>query len=478
MKKISKYIQLIIFLSSFALMGFLIIQMYWAKNNFEEKKQNVEQLYEICIQEIGNQLNAAVLNKSSVVDPNLGIGISKIKPLEQSYEKELSNKIYKGLMNLKNGSLAEKREEILNIVNSHYSMNFSYNVEKALKNSDIEEIIRESFDEFEIENEAKYTITDQEGVLIFTNFQEIENKNLRNYSQFSIDFLKDEVSSQKSVLTIYIKGLNKSISRSISGVFLISFVLILIILSAFIISIKIIKSQKRTTQIKTDFINNMTHELKTPIATIGLACEALIDSGIELNTKKKSSFLNTIQNENERLGKLVENVLENSLSEKGNPELNLEIFNLEKIIQKAVKSIEISYNTKKGLIFTDFMAQNVLVEADKLHITNVIYNLLDNSLKYSLKKPKVTISTRDIIGGIIIRIKDNGIGIAKEYHEQVFEKLFRVPTGNIHNVKGFGLGLSYVKSIIDLHNGNIKIESKLKEGSTFLISLKSSKIIK
>ena len=150
MKKISKYIQLIIFLSSFALMGFLIIQMYWAKNNFEEKKQNVEQLYEICIQEIGNQLNAAVLNKSSVVDPNLGIGISKIKPLERSYEKELSNKIYMGLMNLKNGSLAEKREEILNIVNSHYSMNFSYNVEKALKNSDIEEIIRESFDEFEI----------------------------------------------------------------------------------------------------------------------------------------------------------------------------------------------------------------------------------------------------------------------------------------------------------------------------------------
>ena len=476
MKKISKYIQLIIFLSSFALLGFLIIQLYWAKNNFDEKKQNVEQLFEICVQQIGNQLNAAVLNHSSTVNPNLNSGISTIKSFEKSYERELSEKIYNELIDLKNKSLAEKREEILSIINSHYSMNFSYNIEKALSNNDVEEIIQESFAEFGIENESKYTITDKEGVLIFTNFEEIENKNLRNYSQFTISFLEDQISDQKSNFTLYIKGLNKSISRSISGVFFISFALILIILSAFIISIKIIKGQKRTTQIKTDFINNMTHELKTPIATIGLACEALVDTNIDLNKSKKTTFLKTIQNENERLGKLVENVLENSLSDKGNPNLNLEIFNLEEIILKAIKSIELSYNQKKGEIHTDFMAQNVLVEADKLHITNVIHNLLDNSIKYTTKKPNVLIATRDVIGGIVIRIKDNGIGIDKSNHVQIFEKLFRVPTGDVHNVKGFGLGLSYVKSIIDLHNGSIKVESKLGSGSTFLISLKSSKI--
>ena len=131
MKKISKYIQLIIFLSSFALLGFLIIQLYWAKNNFDEKKQNVEQLFEICVQQIGNQLNANVLNHSSTVNPNLNSGISTIKSLEKSYERELSEKIYNGLIDLKNKSLAEKREEILSIINSHYSMNFSYNIEKA-----------------------------------------------------------------------------------------------------------------------------------------------------------------------------------------------------------------------------------------------------------------------------------------------------------------------------------------------------------
>ena len=221
----------------------------------------------------------------------------------------------------------------------------------------------------------------------------------------------------------------------------------------------------------------MTHELKTPIATIGLACEALTDQSVNLKKINQAKFLNTIKDENTRLGKLVENVLQSSVSEKSNPELKLELLNIEEIINKAVKSIQISFNNRNGNITTDFLAENILIEADKLHITNVIQNLLDNSLKYTKNKPMVKISTRDIIGGIVIRIKDNGMGIAKENHKRIFEKLYRVPTGNIHNVKGFGLGLSYVKSIIDLHNGNIKVESKLENGSTFLITLKSSKII-
>ena len=177
------------------------------------------------------------------------------------------------------------------------------------------------------------------------------------------------------------------------------------------------------------------------------------------------------------MGKLVENVLENSVSVKANPKLKLEVFNIEEMIKRAIKSIQISYNTRNGKIKTDFLAQNKILEADKLHITNVINNLLDNSLKYSIKSPLVTISTRDVIGGIIIRINDNGIGIAKDNHKRIFEKLFRVPTGDVHNVKGFGLGLSYVKSIIDLHQGKIMVESKLGNGCTFTINLKSSKIL-
>ena len=283
--------------------------------------------------------------------------------------------------------------------------------------------------------------------------------------------------SEKRVFTLYILQLEKSIRKTFTHILIISILLILIILGTFIYSVIIIRNQKKTTQIKTDFINNMTHELKTPIATIGLACEALSDSTIKLENKSKVKFLSTIKSENERLGNLVEKVLQSSVSQKGNPELKLEIFNIEEVIEKAIKTIHLSYNKKKGKITTDFMAQNKLMEADKFHITNVIHNLLDNSQKYSINPPIVSISTRDVIGGLIIRIKDNGIGIARENHKRIFDKLYRVPTGNVHNVKGFGLGLSYVKTIIDLHGGKIMVESKLNSGSVFSINLKSSKII-
>ena len=475
MKLRTKYIQLIVILSSTALLGFLFIQIYWAINTFSEKKLNLNSVYEICVQDIGQKLNLEVLNKAP---NNPNFNNKSYNSLNKAVEDELIDSIYQELKTIKKKSLAERRKQILKIINTHFSLNLNYNVEKTLKNDNIIKIVKSSLEEHGILSNFRYTITDQDGVLVFTNFNNIENENLNKYSSFHIDFLGDNLSSQKNIFSLYIKGLNQSILKSISYVIIISILLILIILCTFIYCIKIIKNQKKTTQIKTDFINNMTHELKTPIATIGLACEALADENIQLDKLKKTKFLTTIKNENERLGKLVENVLESSISKKGNPELKLELFNLEDIINKAIKTIQISYDKKEGVISTDFIALNKLIEADKFHITNVIYNLLDNSLKYTTNKPKVIISTRDIIGGIIIRVKDNGIGIDRDNHIQIFEKLFRVPTGNIHNVKGFGLGLSYVKSIIELHNGRIKVESKLGNGSTFLISLKTSKIIK
>ncbi len=475
MKLRTKYIQLIVILSSTALLGFLFIQIYWAINTFNEKKLNLNSVYEICVQDIGQKLNLEVLNKAP---NNPNFNNKSYNSLNKALEDELIDSIYQELKTIKKKSLAERRKQILKIINTHFSLNLNYNVEKTLKNDNIIKIVKSSLEEHGILSNFRYTITDQDGVLVFTNFNNIENENLNKYSSFHIDFLGDNISSQKNIFTLYIKGLNQSILKSISYVIIISILLILIILCTFIYCIKIIKNQKKTTQIKTDFINNMTHELKTPIATIGLACEALADENIQLDKLKKTKFLTTIKNENERLGKLVENVLESSISKKGNPDLKLELFNLEDIINKAIKTIQISYDKKEGVISTDFIALNKLIEADKFHITNVIYNLLDNSLKYTTNKPKVIISTRDIIGGIIIRVKDNGIGIDRDNHIQIFEKLFRVPTGNIHNVKGFGLGLSYVKSIIELHNGRIKVESKLGNGSTFLISLKTSKIIK
>ena len=477
MKEIQKYIRTIIVLSSISLFGFLIIQYYWAKNNFEEKKLNIQNVISICNQEIIEEIEDLIVEKSTkLIIPKSFSSINSINNNIHD-EKTLVDSLVSQLELIEDENFMVKRKTIIDIVNRHLSLNINFDLDQLLDEEELIEIIDQVMDQHNLNLEYFYSITNSSGLILFSNFEKKENELLINSTIFSDEFLIDDIYNERKIFSLYIMNLEKSIIRSFSSIFLISISLITIVIGTFFYSIKIINNQKKITQIKSDFINNMTHELKTPIATIGLACEALKDKDIELNKPMKDKFLSTITNENERLGKLVETVLQNTISDKGTPELKLEIFNIEEIIEKAMKSIQLSFDKKEGSIETDFMALNKIVEADKLHITNVIYNLLDNSLKYSENKPLVKISTRDVIGGLVIRIKDNGIGIAKDNQEKIFEKLFRVPTGNIHNVKGFGLGLSYVKSIMELHQGSIKVESKLGYGSTFLISLKASKII-
>ena len=457
--------------------GFLIIQYYWAKNNFEEKKLNIQNVISICNQEIIEEIEDLIVEKSTkLVIPK---SFSPINSLNSSIhdEKTLVDSLVSQLELIEDENFMVKRKTIIDIVNRHLSLNINFDLDQLLDEEELIEIINQVMQEHNLDLEYFYSITNSSGLILFSNFEKKENELLINSTIFSDEFLIDDIYNERKIFSLYIMNLEKSIIKSFSSIFLISISLITIVIGTFFYSIKIINNQKKITLIKSDFINNMTHELKTPIATIGLACEALKDENIELNKPMKDKFLSTITNENERLGKLVETVLQNTISDKGTPELKLEIFNIEEIIEKAMKSIQLSFDKKEGSIETDFMALNKIVEADKLHITNVIYNLLDNSLKYSENKPHVKISTRDVIGGLVIRIKDNGIGIAKDNQEKIFEKLYRVPTGNIHNVKGFGLGLSYVRSIMELHQGTIKVESKLDQGSTFLLNLKASKII-
>ena len=474
--KNNQYIKIIIFFSSFALFGFLVVQIYWARNTFIEKKDNYENLIKISVQEIGDELREKILNESKYFNPNIGTKSLSIKNTSD-HKSQILDSLILEINTISEKSITEKRKEIFSIINSHFALNLNINVDNSFNKNEVIAITNNSLESNGIDNDFHFTITDESGVLILSNFENIDNKILKKSTSFSVAFLNDDLFSEKRVFTLYILQLEKSIRKTFTHILIISILLILIILGSFIYSVIIIRNQKKTTQIKTDFINNMTHELKTPIATIGLACEALSDSTIKLENKSKVKFLSTIKSENERLGNLVEKVLQSSVSQKGNPELKFEIFNIEEVIEKAIKTIHLSYNKKKGKITTDFMAQNKLMEADKFHITNVIHNLLDNSQKYSINPPIVSISTRDVIGGLIIRIKDNGIGIARENHKRIFDKLYRVPTGNVHNVKGFGLGLSYVKTIIDLHGGKIMVESKLNIGSVFSINLKSSKII-
>ncbi|MAX82450.1 MAG: hypothetical protein CL843_20010 [Crocinitomicaceae bacterium] len=239
----------------------------------------------------------------------------------------------------------------------------------------------------------------------------------------------------------------------------------------FYYSVNTIIYQKKSSEIKNDFINNMTHELKTPISTISLACEALKDPDIGKSQLMVERYIGMINDENKRLGLLVEEVLQSAVFDKGEFKLKLEELDINELVHSVADKMSIQIRERKGVIHEEINAQKSIVKVDKVHFSNVLNNLIDNANKYSKESPEITIETKNIDDFILIKIKDKGIGISKENQKRVFERLYRVPTGNVHDVKGFGLGLSYVKIIVERLGGNIELESQIGKGSTFKIYL-------
>jgi len=248
-----------------------------------------------------------------------------------------------------------------------------------------------------------------------------------------------------------------------------SVLLLIIIVWAFTFTIQTIFKQKKLSEVKNDFISNMTHELKTPISTISLACEALSDKDMSSNEEVRSNYIGMISQENKRLGLLVESVLKSATWDKGDLKLKKEEFDLHQIINEVSDNILIQVKSKFGDLHKILNATKTIISADKVHITNLIYNLLDNANKYSPATPDITIETENIKEGLLLTVSDEGQGIKRENLNKIFEKFYRVPTGNVHNVKGFGLGLNYVKAIIERHGGEISASSVFGKGTKFKI---------
>lgn len=250
-----------------------------------------------------------------------------------------------------------------------------------------------------------------------------------------------------------------------------SFLFTLFILITFFFTLRTILNQKKLSEIKSDFINNMTHEFKTPIATINLATDNIANPMIIQKPQHISPFLKIIKEENQRMNNQVERVLQMSLIEKGDFQLLPVKTDLHHLINNAVNKIKLLAEQKSASINTKLEADLTIFSVDEVHFTNVILNLLENALKYTHNTPQINITSQNNKNGIEISITDNGIGMTKEQQAKVFEKFFRATRGNIHNVKGFGLGLSYVKAIMIQHHGNIFVKSKIGEGSTFKLFL-------
>jgi len=288
---------------------------------------------------------------------------------------------------------------------------------------------------------------------------------------YSFALFPNNMFSSPDYLLLFFPEKSRFILFQMWGMLAVSLALVLVIITAFIYSITTIIRQKKLSEMKNDFINNMTHEFKTPISTVSLACQALTDSDVEKSDELYSSYINIISDENKRLGVMAEKILQTAVLEKGKLNPRKELLNIHEIITDVIKNIGIQVEIRDGVINTRLDAEQYEIVADKIHVSNVIYNLLDNANKYSPRKPQITVATINVPGGILISVEDNGIGISKTYQKKIFEKLFRVPTGDIHNVKGFGLGLSYVKFVVEKHMGTITVESEPNKGSTFRIFL-------
>jgi two-component system, OmpR family, phosphate regulon sensor histidine kinase PhoR len=276
-------------------------------------------------------------------------------------------------------------------------------------------------------------------------------------------------------LVVIVPHQNAIIFKQLTWFIVGAIIFTLIIITAFFLTLRTLFVQKKLGEIKSDFINNMTHEFKTPLATISLAVDALKNEKVIGNKEKTDYFTGVIKEENKRMNKQVETILQAALLDKQEVQLNLKKLSAHELINNALNNIALPLNERDGELIVKLDAPKDMVMADDVHFTNFVNNLLDNALKYSKEKPIIKLTTVDSGNMLLIKIEDNGIGMSKETLSRIFEKFYRAHTGNVHDVKGFGLGLSYVKTMVDAHKGHIKAESILGKGSTFTISIPLAK---
>jgi two-component system phosphate regulon sensor histidine kinase PhoR len=295
------------------------------------------------------------------------------------------------------------------------------------------------------------------------------NRGLLN-SEYKVDLFAAE-DNIPGALYIDFPNRNRILFKNVWPTIVGSVIFTAIILFCFTYTILVIFQQKKLSAMKTDFINNMTHEFKTPIATIDLAADSITSPQIVSQSGKVTRFASIIKQENRRLLSQVEKVLQMALLDKKDFKLRFSEVNVHEVIVQAVEHINLQVEQKGGQVIAELGAAHPSIYADHTHISNIIHNLLDNANKYSLEKPLIKVATRNLNGAVEITVQDKGIGMTKEQKKHIFEKFYRVHIGNLHDVKGFGLGLSYVKAMVNAHQGSIEVQSELGQGSSFILTL-------
>lgn len=380
-------------------------------------------------------------------------------------EKSKGNRRSKGLTNVAELDRAELLKEVMK--------DFVYTkrpIEQRVNRFLLDTLLKKELVQNGIALPYEFAVRGQSDDSLIFSTVSLKTRDWEERSYKASLFPSETVNSQNS-LYVYFPDQQRYILSNMGVMFGGSGILILVIMTCFYMAVTTILRQKKLSDIKNDFINNMTHEFKTPISTIALAAEMSqensasfghANAGVRLNR-----YLGIIREENKRLGTHVEKVLQMALLDKGHVKLKISDANVHDLIGNALNGQSVQIEQKEGEVELEFEAIDEIVSADEVHISNILNNLIDNAIKYSPEKLHLTIRTRNENDGIAISIADKGIGMSRDQQQRIFDTFYRVPTGNVHDVKGFGLGLSYVKKMVEAHQGTVTVQSKPGEGSTF-----------
>lgn len=340
-------------------------------------------------------------------------------------------------------------------------------IEKRVDFVLLDELLSKEFYNNGVELPFHYVVTDKSGKIIFSCH---DDKMVVTKDFYRQQFFPNENSDKVYFLNVFFPTRSEYIVHSLK-LLLPSIILTMLMFFTFMLTILYLLRQKRLTSVKNDFVNNMTHELKTPISSVSLAAQMLSDDAVNTNPKILAHISHVIIDETKRLSFLVDKVLQMSVFERGRATMNFQELDMHELLETVIGNFSLKVNNTNGKIIAQLNAQNAYAMVDEMHFTNVIYNLMDNALKYRKETLILTVSTWNDKDKLFISIEDNGIGIKRENMKRIFDQFYRVPTGNVHNVKGFGLGLAYVSKIIKLHKGTIKVESEYGIGTKFIIEI-------
>ncbi|ATL45935.1 two-component sensor histidine kinase [Chitinophaga caeni] len=445
---LKKIFPVIVVLITLSLLGSIAIQVNWIMNAVQLKHDSYNERMQTATRQVLDSI------------------IEKMKPSDMP--------IYGGRTLRITGSTFDPSGNRFNIegYTSEYRLNTTINKVSA---QEIHHYVDEAFKKQKLKSDYEFGIITK-GVFGSTvrmttpdfirQFELADSTRFITYYGPIINDLSDlAVTTDEFWLIVPEPSLWKSLGLMIVGNVLFTTIIIL----AFALTIRTVFSQKKLSEIKSDFINNMTHELKTPLATISLAIDAIGNEKVMENKDKIRYFSGIIKEENKRMNKQVETILQSSLLEKDELVMKLTAIDVHQVISSTVDNLQLQLESKNGKVELQLNAHQPIIQADEVHFSNLVFNLLDNAIKYSKDDLLIKIQTSNTKKSLVLSIADNGIGMSKDTVSRIFEKFYRAHTGNVHNVKGFGLGLAYVKAIVDAHKGKIKVESAIGKGSKFII---------